>query len=165
MSDVDPPDESEGETRIIPSAPCPKSDSCEDVHDELRAHSDAMKVLVYLCDKVEESADEDADAMSLALPCKVHSEVNTIKEILAKPSHTVMLVHDKPWSRTVQMSSKGMHVTLNLPAAGSPHRSWRRARIEVKEAPSVLPHPTFQMVPDSLSARLANVRVPQDATR
>jgi len=68
-------DDSAGKTPIVPLTP--KNDSCEDVHDDLRAHSDAMSDLALLCDIVEGNLDEDAESMSLALLCEVHSKRNS----------------------------------------------------------------------------------------
>ena len=68
-------DDSAGETPIVPLTP--KNDSCEDAHDDLRAHSDAMSDLALLCDIVEGNLDEDAESMSLALLCEVHSKRNS----------------------------------------------------------------------------------------
>ena len=69
-------DESERESQLVPSAS--RSGVCENVQNELQAHSDAMADLVSLCDEAEESADdEDADAMSLALLDEVHTNIVT----------------------------------------------------------------------------------------
>ena len=62
-------DDSTDSMQVVPLAP--KGSSCE---DDPRACSDAMMDVAGMCDDPEESGDEDAEAMSLALLQEVHPE-------------------------------------------------------------------------------------------